>query len=80
MNEGLLAICLMIVLLGFYCLYGQICHKKHNKIIPLNNMNINLSNIDNKNELNEENKLNKENDLNKLNKENDLNNINIYNV
>ena len=65
MNEGLLAICLMIVLLSFYCLYGQICHKKHNKIIPVNNMNINLSNIDNKNE---------------LNKQNELNNINIYNV
>ena len=65
MNKGLLAICLMIVLLGFYCLYGQICHKKHNKIIPINNININLSNIDNKNG---------------LNKENELNNINIYNV
>ena len=71
MNEGLLAICLMIVLLGFYCLYGQICHKKHNKIIPINNMNINFSNIDNRNKLNKENE---------LNKENDLNNINIYNV
>ena len=65
MNKGLLAICLMIVWLGFYCLYGQICHKKHNKIIPINNININLSNIDNKNG---------------LNKENELNNINIYNV
>jgi hypothetical protein len=71
MNESLLAICLMVVLLAFYCLYGQICHKKNNKIIPLNNININLSNIDNRN---------KENELNKENKENDLNNINIYNV
>ena len=41
MNKELLAICLMIVLLGFYCLYGQICYKKHNKIVPINNMNIN---------------------------------------
>lgn len=77
MNEGLLAICLMIVLLGFYCLYGQICHKKHNKIVPINSMNVNFSNIDNRNEINKKNKLNKKNELNK---ENDLNNINIYNV
>lgn len=65
MNYSLLAICLMIVLLSFYCLYGLICYKKHNKIIPMNNININFSNIDNKNG---------------LNKENELNNINIYNV
>lgn len=56
MNYSLLAICLMIVLLSFYCLYGLICYKKHNKIIPMNN--INLSNIDNQNELNKENELN----------------------
>ena len=65
MNYSLLAICLMIVLLSFYCLYGLICYKKHNKIIPMNNIDINFSNIDNKNG---------------LNKENELNNINIYNV
>ena len=56
MNKGLLAICLMIVLLGFYCLYGQICHKKHNKIVPIDNININntnkLKNINDENELN----------------------------
>ena len=56
MNKGLLAICLMIVLLGFYCLYGQICHKKHNKIVPIDNINIDntnkLKNINDENELN----------------------------
>lgn len=56
MNYSLLAICLMIVLLSFYCLYGLICYKKHNKIIPMND--INFSNIDNKNGLNKENELN----------------------
>lgn len=67
MNYSLLAICLMIVLLSFYCLYGLICYKKHNKIIPVNNINIDLSNID----------LSNINNKNGLNKENELNNINI---